>query len=163
MNTNTVIPLLKSFTTAEPIWENFIKNATSIKERLDLLKLMVANHGIPGHVRRQVWQAICQTSSESDVATLYPKFVNQPCAFDAMIDKDVQCLPVDQQESASRLLKAYSLYDTRVGYYQGMAELLSPILANVSSPYLYDKSFFDLLMSIDRCQKSKPLHYLSGE
>ncbi|KAI8643582.1 rab-GTPase-TBC domain-containing protein [Parasitella parasitica] len=131
MKAVTVTPLLKSFTTTEPIWENFIKNATIVKERLDLLKFMVANHGIPEHVRGQVWQAICQTSSESEVAISYHQFVNQPCAFDAMIDKDVQCLPANQQESAGRILKAYSLYDTRVGYYQGMAKLLSPILANM--------------------------------
>lgn len=132
MNTNTVTPLLDSLTTPEPFWENFIKNATSVKERVDLLKYMVANHGIPGHVRGQVWQAICQTSSESDVARSYSHFLNQPSPFDAMIDNDVQCLAVDQQESASRLLKAYSLYDTRVGYYQGMAGFVAPILANVS-------------------------------
>ncbi|CAO3610598.1 unnamed protein product [Mucor fragilis] len=131
MNTNTVTPLLDSLTTPEPFWENFIKNATSVKERVDLLKYMVANHGIPGHVRGQVWQAICQTSSESDVARSYSHFLNQPSPFDAMIDNDVQCLAVDQQESASRLLKAYSLYDTRVGYYQGMAGFVAPILANM--------------------------------
>ncbi|CEP16871.1 hypothetical protein [Parasitella parasitica] len=131
MKTDTVTPLLKSLTATEPIWKNFIKNATSVKERLDLLKFMVANHGIPEHVRGQVWQAICQTSSESDAANSYHQFVNQTCAFDAMIDKDVQCLPADQQENAGRILKAYSLYDTRVGYYQGMAKLLSPILANM--------------------------------
>ncbi|KAG1102545.1 hypothetical protein G6F42_017348 [Rhizopus arrhizus] len=131
MNTNTVTPLLNSLTTPEPIWENFIKNATSVQERLDLLRYMVANHGIPDHVRGLVWQAICQTSSESDVARSYSQFLNQPSQCDAMIDKDVQCLCVDQQESASRLLKAFSLYDTRVGYYQGMAELVSPILANM--------------------------------
>jgi len=136
MNTNTVTPLLNSLTTPEPIWENFIKNATSVQERLDLLRYMVANHGIPDHVRGLVWQAICQTSSESDVARSYSQFLNQPSQCDAMIDKDVQCLCVDQQESASRLLKAFSLYDTRVGYYQGMAELVSPILANVSTALL---------------------------
>ncbi|GAN00949.1 rabGAP/TBC [Mucor ambiguus] len=131
MNTNTVTPLINSLTTPEPFWENFIKNATSVKERVDLLKYMVANHGIPDRVRGQVWQAICQTSSESDIARSYSHFLNQPSPFDTMIDNDVQCLAVDQQESAGRLLKAYSLYDTRVGYYQGMAELVSPILANM--------------------------------
>ncbi|KAK4520781.1 uncharacterized protein ATC70_006661 [Mucor velutinosus] len=131
INTNTVTPLLNSLTTPEPFWENFIKNATSVKERVDLLKYMVANHGIPDHVRGQVWQAICQTSSESDVARSYSHLMNQPSPYDTMIDNDVQCLSVDQQESTSRLLKAYSLYDTRVGYYQGMVGLVSPILANM--------------------------------
>lgn len=43
----------------------------------------------------------------------------------------------DGQQALERVLKAYSLYDSHVGYCQGLAFLVGPLLMNVSHFFKY--------------------------
>ncbi|RCH97253.1 hypothetical protein CU098_008985, partial [Rhizopus stolonifer] len=124
-----VTPLLSKLTATEPIWEKLIRNANSIETRVELFTRLQQDN-IPDNVRGIVWQAICQTSSSSHAVILYEQLKQDVSPFHAMIEHDVQDMP--HKEAIMRILDAYSLYDARVGYYPGMASLVSPVLAQMS-------------------------------
>ncbi|KAI8355087.1 rab-GTPase-TBC domain-containing protein [Choanephora cucurbitarum] len=151
-----VTPLLDNSTATEPFWENFIRNANSIEARAELLEKLAHGHDIPEDVRGIVWQAICQTSSASRAAIIYEQLITESSPYDAVIEKDTQ--EMDKQESLMRILKAYSLYDTRVGYLPGMAQLVSPLLI-----YMPENEAFSMLTRLMETYDMRSLYMLNME
>ncbi|KAI8389332.1 rab-GTPase-TBC domain-containing protein [Blakeslea trispora] len=152
----TVTPLLDNSTATEPFWENFIKNANSIEARAELLRKLAHGHDIPKDIRGVVWQAICQTSKASRAAVIYDQLKNESSAFDTMIEKDIQ--EMNDRECIMRVLKAYSLYDARVGYLPGMAQLVSPLLI-----YMPENEAFSVLTRLMETYDMRSLYMLNME
>ncbi|KAI8080451.1 rab-GTPase-TBC domain-containing protein [Thamnidium elegans] len=69
-------------------------------------------------MRGTIWISLCQPSLK--VQSLYDTLAPGP--FDAIIERD-QSNPV-----VARILKAYSVYDTQVGYHSSLATLITPLL-----------------------------------
>lgn len=74
--------------------------------------------------------------------TVYGQLVAEHSPYERIIQRDLaRTFPSvemfkqeggDGQQALERVLKAYSLYDSHVGYCQGLAFLVGPLLMNVS-------------------------------
>lgn len=106
-----------------------MEDAITLEKKIQLL----TTTEISTDMRPAIWISLCQPSLK--VQSLYDTLVSGP--FDAIIERD-QPNPV-----VARILKAYSVYDTQVGYHSTLAALITPFLdLNVSlsfslSLYLY--------------------------
>ncbi|XP_067129865.1 ecotropic viral integration site 5 ortholog-like isoform X2 [Centruroides vittatus] len=109
---------------------------TYIKKKSSYVKEMVRK-GIPQHFRSIIWQLLCnaQTCSAKDLYADYMKSVS-PC--EKVILRDIaRTYPEHEyfrekngpgQESLFNVMKAYSLYDSEVGYCQGSAFIVGLLL-----------------------------------
>lgn len=158
MNTAIVTPQ------STPSWvKSFVKNATMVQERVQLLEKALSKDGIPSSWRGIIWQAL--VTAPNHLTIMYPQLLKETCAFATMIDKDVeQC---KDKEAVARILKAYSIYDGCVGYCPGMSYIVSVILSTVSYTdfilFFKKKCTDSQYDSFDRCQKMKRLECSSGE
>jgi hypothetical protein len=94
-----------------------------------LLEKVLSKDGIPLSSRGVIWQALM--AAPTYLSIIYSQLVKETSAFAAMIDQDVEQFD-DNKEAVARILKAYSIYDARVGYCPGMAYIVSTILSTVS-------------------------------
>jgi hypothetical protein len=99
--------------------QGFIENPLDVKKRLQLL--LNNKEKIPKDVCGTIWKALVQPSLKSQI--LYETLVHEKSAFEEMIERDHK-----DNEALKRVLKAYSVYDGRVGYHPKLATLISPIL-----------------------------------
>lgn len=103
----------------------------AVKRKLRLL-CELSRRGVPNPIRGMVWQYM--TRAVDDLPMLrrqYQQLIDRPSPFDAMIRRDImRTFPSNEffaeaggigQESMFNVLKAYSLYDTEVGYCQARA------------------------------------------
>lgn len=159
-------------------WEYLVQDFTGAATKLPHLLVAKLSHGgIPDRLRGVVWRAMSQ-SSATHLESIYDKLVleHSPSLspYERVIQRDLsRTFPqVDMfktdggegQQAMGRLLRAYSVYDAHVGYCQGLAFLVGPLLMTVSSSH--QVTFFipsHMLSTFDRCQKKMPFVYLSGE
>lgn len=94
-------------------WQDLISNPLDLSSRLVLLE-----SEFPQAYRSTIWKSLCQPSLK--IQALYTQL--GPGPFDAIIDKD-QSNPI-----IARVLKAYSVYDTEVGYHASLSTLVTPLL-----------------------------------
>lgn len=105
--------------------------------------------GFPPEIRGILWQVIAGSKSEP-LELLYAQLVlekNVPC--ESGINKDLNRTPMAPQinrDSLARVLKAYSIFDADVGYTQGMAFIVVPLLMELNEPECF--SLFVQLMKI---------------
>ncbi|KAI9033806.1 rab-GTPase-TBC domain-containing protein [Phycomyces nitens] len=96
--------------------------------------------GIPDKVRGVIWQAMSQSAS-LNLETMYGQLLAENSPYERIIQRDLaRTFPHiemfkqeggDGQQALERILKAYSLYDSMVGYCQGLAFLVGPLLMNM--------------------------------
>ncbi|KAL3901455.1 MAG: hypothetical protein SGCHY_000605 [Lobulomycetales sp.] len=90
----------------------------------------------------KIWMTICDAQPER-MGLLYPGLVNEESPFERIIKRDLpRTFPKvdmfkdpegDGQKMLFNLLKAYSIYDSEVGYCQGLSFVVGPLLMqNVS-------------------------------
>ncbi|KAI9269620.1 rab-GTPase-TBC domain-containing protein [Helicostylum pulchrum] len=91
-----------------------MEDAITLEKKIQLL----TTTEISTDMRPAIWISLCQPSLK--VQSLYDTLVSGP--FDAIIERD-QPNPV-----VARILKAYSVYDTQVGYHSTLAALITPFL-----------------------------------
>ncbi|KAI8970375.1 rab-GTPase-TBC domain-containing protein [Mycotypha africana] len=92
----------------------------------------------PAHMRGSVWQALSNATS-LHLERLYDQLKNEHTTFEYLIQRDVtRTFPNTKmfsqqrgQDALARVLRAYSLYDADVGYCQGLAFLVGPLLLNM--------------------------------
>ncbi|KAI8974496.1 rab-GTPase-TBC domain-containing protein [Pilobolus umbonatus] len=97
--------------------------------------------GIPPKVRGVIWQAMSQSAS-LNLETVYGQLAVEHSPYERVIQRDLaRTFPGIEmfkqeggygQKSLERILKAYSLYDSLVGYCQGLAFLVGPLLLNMT-------------------------------
>lgn len=126
-------------------WTALTEDFSSVAVKLPHLVSAKLRAGIPPSVRGTIWQAMSQSAS-LNLETVYGQLVAEHSPYERVIQRDLaRTFPGidmfkqeggDGQRALERVLKAYSLYDSLVGYCQGLAFLVGPLLMNVSVFFL---------------------------
>ena len=113
--------------------------------------------GIPQALRGMIWQLMSK-SKDSELESTYAQLLKETSPHEKMIMRDLnRTFPKHEffqdqdgmgQEGLFNVVKAYSLYDTDVGYCQGISFVVGPLLLNVS---LF---FFSQIKIIVKCISS---------
>ncbi|RCH99480.1 GTPase-activating protein [Rhizopus stolonifer] len=96
--------------------------------------------GIPSSIRGMVWQLVSKAKDEN-LSRMYLDQLKEPSPYDKMIQRDLsRTFPGHAyfkdsdgqgQEDLYNVVKAYSIYDKGVGYCQGLAFIVGPMLLNM--------------------------------
>ena len=96
--------------------------------------------GIPPSIRGMVWQMLSE-SKNHELQSKYIELLNTPSAYEKMIQRDLaRTFPGHKffkerdgvgQEGLYNVVRAYSVHDQEVGYCQGLAFVVGPLLLNV--------------------------------
>ncbi|CEJ00880.1 hypothetical protein RMCBS344292_14923 [Rhizopus microsporus] len=123
-------------------WEAVIQDSDQVALRLPHLLSLKLRSGIPARVRGLIWQAMSKSAS-LHLETVYGQLCQERSPHERIIQRDLARtfprIELFKQENGSgqtamkRILEAYSLYDTEVGYCQGLAFLVGPLLMNIDS------------------------------
>jgi hypothetical protein len=109
-------------------------------------------------------------SASLNLETVYGQLIAEHSPYERIIQRDLaRTFPgIDMfkqeggygQQSLERVLKAYSLYDSLVGYCQGLAFLVGPLLLNVGQTNYLGSPFLPPFFLPFRCQNNKHFVYL---
>ncbi|KAF7732117.1 hypothetical protein EC973_006372 [Apophysomyces ossiformis] len=123
-------------------WQCLVDDFPTAAAKLPhLLAAKLRHGGIPHRLRGIIWQAMAR-SSATNLESIYDRLVEEEestsSPYDRVIKRDlsrtfpqVEMFKADGgegQQAMGRLLKAYSVYDAHVGYCQGLAFLVGPLL-----------------------------------
>lgn len=121
-------------------WEAVIQDSDQVALRLPHLLSLKLRSGIPTRVRGLMWQAMSKSAS-LHLETVYVQLCKEKSPHERIIQRDLaRTFPrIDMfkqengqgQSRMKRILESYSLYDPDVGYCQGLAFLVGPLLMNV--------------------------------
>ncbi|KAI8085984.1 rab-GTPase-TBC domain-containing protein [Halteromyces radiatus] len=122
-------------------WSAMIDDFSGVALKLPHLVSAKLRAGIPSKVRGLIWQAMSQSAS-LNLETVYGQLLAEHSPYTRIIQRDLaRTFPGvdmfkqeggDGQKAMERVLTAYSLYDSLVGYCQGLAFLVGPLLMNMS-------------------------------
>ncbi|KAI7849062.1 rab-GTPase-TBC domain-containing protein [Circinella umbellata] len=121
-------------------WECLVDDFNGAASKIPHLLTAKLSRGIPERVRGVVWRAMSQ-SSATHLESIYDKLVqehSETSPYERVIQRDlsrtfpqIEMFKTDGgegQQAMGRLLRAYSVYDAHVGYCQGLAFLVGPLL-----------------------------------
>ncbi|PHZ16248.1 TBC-domain-containing protein [Rhizopus microsporus ATCC 52813] len=119
-------------------WQAIVEDYPAAAAKLPhLLSAKLRCGGIPHRIRGLIWQSMAQSSS-LNLESCYEQLLQEDSSYERVIQRDLsRTFPQldmfkddggEGQLALGRLLKAYSLYDTHVGYCQGLAFLAGPLL-----------------------------------
>ncbi|CAI2188118.1 1667_t:CDS:2, partial [Funneliformis geosporum] len=121
--------------------------------------------GIPQTLRGMIWQLMSK-SKDSELESTYAQLLKETSPHEKMIMRDLnRTFPKhkyfqDQdgigQEGLFNVVKAYSLYDTDVGYCQGISFVVGPLLLNMP-----DEEAFCVLVRLMKFYNMRG-HFLPG-
>jgi len=124
-------------------WGCLIDDFPKVAEKLPHLLSAKIRAGVPQRLRGLVWQTMSQ-SSATNLESLYEQLSSddaEKSRYERIINRDlartfpnVDMFKLDGgsgQQAMGRILKAYSMYDAHVGYCQGLAFLVGPLLMNM--------------------------------
>ncbi|KAI8073492.1 rab-GTPase-TBC domain-containing protein [Gilbertella persicaria] len=111
-------------------WTALTDDFSAVALKLPHLVSAKLRAGIPPKVRGVIWQAMSQSAS-LNLETVYGQLVAESSPYERIIQRDLAPRRGSGQQSLERVLKAYSLYDSLVGYCQGLAFLVGPLLLNM--------------------------------
>lgn len=102
--------------------------------------------GMPPSLRGMIWQLFAN-SKNITLEEKYLQLINEDSVYEKAIARDLpRTFPNHSyfqskagQEALFNVVKAYSLYDTDVGYCQGLSFIAGPLLLNVSKVVLVEK------------------------
>lgn len=127
-----------------------VKDYPQTAARLPTLLTNKIRKGIPPPLRGVVWQSM-SGARDSALEEQFEKFTGESSPYEGIIGKDLgRSFPGvemfrdpegDGQRMLGRVLKCYSLYDQKIGYCQGLALLVGPLLMHMS-----DKQAFCVLV-----------------
>ena len=120
-------------------WSQVFNDYSNIvKNKQEELKMNITN-GIPPEIRGMVWQ-ILSDSNTVHLKNFFIESKNMESTYSKMIRRDLARTSFirnsqmnDKLDDLFNIIKAYSLYDTEVGYTQGMAFLTVPLLMNMEA------------------------------
>lgn len=130
-------------------WTSVVTNYGEVAVREPVRLRKAIQRGFPQEIRGILWQVIAGSKS-APLEQLYDSLIYErdiPC--ETAINKDINRTPMSgsvNKDSLARVLKAYSLFDAEVGYTQGMAFIVVPLLMELSEPECF--SLFVQLMKI---------------
>ncbi|GMM37110.1 GTPase-activating protein [Saccharomycopsis crataegensis] len=95
-------------------------------------------NGIPSKLRGLLWQVMINSKSYG-LEDIYTSIILEPSNHEKQIKKDLSRTRFvtdnsmsDKSDSLFNIIKAYSLFDSEVGYTQGMAFIAVPLLMNMN-------------------------------
>jgi hypothetical protein len=131
-------------------WAALVKDYQQTAGRLPTLLSNKIHKGIPPPLRGVVWQSM-SGARDSVLEDQYERYSGESSPYEFLIGKDLgRSFPGvdmfrdpegDGQRMLGRVLKAFSLYDTKIGYCQGLAFLVGPLLMHMP-----DKQAFCVLV-----------------
>ncbi|KAF9870328.1 GTPase activating protein [Colletotrichum karsti] len=129
-----------------------VKDYQQTAARLPTLLSNKIRKGIPPPLRGVVWQSM-SGARDTALEEQYERFSGETSPYEATIGKDLgRSFPGvdmfrdpegDGQRMLGRVLKCFSLYDTKIGYCQGLAFLVGPLLMHMP-----DKQAFCVLVRL---------------
>ncbi|KAF4513552.1 hypothetical protein G6O67_000811 [Ophiocordyceps sinensis] len=129
-----------------------VKDYQQTAARLPTLLSNKIHKGIPPPLRGVVWQSM-SGARDASLEQQYDRFCNESSPYELIIGKDLgRSFPGvdmfrdpegDGQRMLGRVLKSFSLYDTKIGYCQGLAFLVGPLLMHMP-----DKQAFCVLVRL---------------
>ncbi|MBE3112762.1 MAG: TBC domain-containing protein, partial [Acidobacteria bacterium] len=127
-----------------------VKDYQQTAERLPTLLTNKIHKGIPPPLRGVVWQSMAG-ARDASLEEQYERVSNESSPYEFMISKDLsRSFPgVDMfrdaggegQRMLGKVLKNFSIYDREIGYCQGLAFLVGPLLMHMP-----DKAAFCVLV-----------------
>ncbi|KAH0839147.1 hypothetical protein AYO21_04740 [Fonsecaea monophora] len=124
-------------------WAALVQDYTQTAQRLPTLTSNKIRGGVPPPLRGVVWPSIAQ-AHDGFLHSEYQRLSNEPSPYDGLIGKDVgRSFPNvdmfrekdgDGQRMLGKVLKAFSLYDSKIGYCQGLGFVVGPLLMHMSEP-----------------------------
>ncbi|KAE9575900.1 hypothetical protein CGMCC3_g8203 [Colletotrichum fructicola] len=129
-----------------------VKDYQQTAARLPTLLSNKIRKGVPPPLRGVVWQSM-SGARDTALEEQYERFSGETSPYEATIGKDLgRSFPGvdmfrdpegDGQRMLGRVLKCFSLYDTKIGYCQGLAFLVGPLLMHMP-----DKQAFCVLVRL---------------
>ncbi|KAI6785162.1 Protein of unknown functionlike protein [Emericellopsis cladophorae] len=133
-------------------WAALVKDYQQTAGRLPTLLSNKIHKGIPPPLRGVVWQSM-SGARDAGLEEQYEKLSGESSPYEPLIGKDLgRSFPGvdmfrdpdgDGQRMLGRVLKTFSLYDTKIGYCQGLAFLVGPLLMHMP-----DKQAFCVLVRL---------------
>ncbi|KAI1437966.1 rab-GTPase-TBC domain-containing protein [Xylaria sp. CBS 124048] len=129
-----------------------VKDYQQTAARLPTLLSNKIRKGIPPPLRGVVWQSMA-SARDSDLLEQFDRLSGESSPYEGIIGKDLgRSFPGvdmfrdpegDGQRMLGRVLKCFSLYDHKIGYCQGLAFLVGPLLMHMP-----DKQAFCVLVRL---------------
>ncbi|KAK3070652.1 hypothetical protein LTR53_010075 [Teratosphaeriaceae sp. CCFEE 6253] len=121
-------------------WAALVQDYPSTAVRLPTLTTTKIRAGIPPPLRGVVWQSIAG-ARDRHLEEAFDRLQHESSPYEGIINKDVgRSFPGvelfrdaegEGQRMLGRVLKCFSLYDTDIGYCQGLGFLVGPLLMNM--------------------------------
>lgn len=131
-------------------WAALVKDYPQTAQRLPTLTSNKIKSGVPPPLRGVVWMSMVG-ARDADLSDKFDKLCTEASPYDNLIGKDVgRSFPGvemfrdpegEGQTMLGRVLRAFSLYDTEIGYCQGLGFLVGPLLMQMG-----DKDAFCVLV-----------------
>ena len=122
-------------------WAALVQDYPQTAHRLPTLTANKIRGGVPPPLRGVVWPAIAG-ANDSKLKEEFHKLAAQLSPYDGLIAKDVgRSFPGlemfrekdgEGQRMLARVLKAFSLYDDKIGYCQGLGFVVGPLLMHMA-------------------------------
>ncbi|KAL2196851.1 rab-GTPase-TBC domain-containing protein [Corynascus similis CBS 632.67] len=129
-----------------------VKDPKQTAARLPTLLSNKVRKGVPPPLRGVVWQSMAG-ARDSALEQIFDRLSGESSPYEVVISKDLgRSFPGvdmfrdpegDGQRMLGRVLKCFSLYDTKIGYCQGLAFLVGPLLMHMP-----DKQAFCVLVRL---------------
>ena len=133
-------------------WAALVKDYHQTAGRLPTLLSNKIHKGIPPPLRGVVWQSM-SGARDAALEEQYERYCGESSPYELIIGKDLgRSFPGvdmfrdpegDGQRMLGRVLKCFSLYDAKIGYCQGLAFLVGPLLMHMP-----DKQAFCVLVRL---------------
>lgn len=150
-------------------WAEALIRWKSTKQRPKQLTSLV-KLGIPEALRGEVWQRLAGVEETTEMMEKYRLLITKESTCENVIQRDIaRTFPAHDffkeagglgQDSLYRVSKAYAVYDSEVGYCQGLSFLAATLLLHVNFHcflvHLIENCFFCFF----RCLKNKLFVYL---
>ncbi|XP_025837449.1 rab GTPase-activating protein 1-like isoform X2 [Agrilus planipennis] len=121
-------------------WADVLSRWKTTKQRPKQLSSLV-RHGIPEALRGEVWQRLAGTEENSQMMNTYRILITKESACENVIQRDIaRTFPANDyfkeagglgQDSLYKVSKAYAVYDSEVGYCQGLSFLAATLLLHM--------------------------------
>jgi hypothetical protein len=145
----------------DEFWESMITEFKDYFMDIPSYVLQKIRGGIPHHLRGRIWK-VMSGADNNQLDTLYDQLLMEESPFEKQILRDVaRTFPHMSmfserngkgQNMLFNLMKAYSLYDTEVGYCQGLCFIVGPLLMQ----RLTEKEAFSIFVRLMEETESKP-------
>ncbi|KAL3476534.1 GTPase activating protein [Aspergillus californicus] len=122
-------------------WAALVADYPQTVQRLPTLTSNKIRGGVPPPLRGVVWPSL-SGARDSSLLTEYQNLCGESSPYEGLIGKDIgRSFPNvemfrdpngEGQQMLARVLKCFSLYDTKIGYCQGLGFVVGPLLMHMS-------------------------------